>query len=80
MTVKYRVTDVAKDLGITSNEVLSILAKTGDTTKKSQTSLNEDELDLIFDVITKAHAVESFDAYFAAGEEHRKAAADKKNA
>ena len=80
MTVKYRVTDVAKDLGITSNEVLSILTKTGDTTKKSQTSLNEDELDLIFDVITKAHAVKSFDAYFAAGEEHRKAAADKKNA
>ncbi len=80
MAEKYRVIDVAKDFNITGNDVLAILQKAGDTTKKSQTSLNDEELDFIFNTITKANEVESFDAYFAAGEENRKAAAEKKNA
>ena len=46
MTVKYRVTDLAKDFGLSSNNITDILLRLSDTPKKSQTALSEEELDL----------------------------------
>ena len=80
MTVKYRVTDLAKDFGLSSNNITDILLRLSDTPKKSQTALSEDELDFVIDVITAEHQAESFDAYFAAGEDNRKKAADRRAA
>lgn len=66
MAVKYKVHELAKDLELKSNAVIDLLKKFDDTPKKSQTALTTDELDVVFDQITKEYSVENFDGYFAA--------------
>ena len=68
MMVKYRVHEVAKDLEVANKEVLDILGKYVKEPKKHMTALEEDELNIVFDKFTQDHAVENFDAYFAARE------------
>lgn len=63
--IKYKVKDVANDLGVPNKKITEILEKHCGVTKKTMTSLEESELDVIFDVITKENSVENFDAYFA---------------
>ncbi len=80
MMIKYRVHELSKDFEVSSKEVLSILSTYCEGAKKSQTALEEAELDVVFDALTQQHAVESFDAYFAAGEEARNARTAAKQA
>ena len=68
---KYRVHEVAKDFGINSKKILEILDGGSAEPRKHMTALEDAELDLIFDTITKQNEVESFDAYFAAGEREK---------
>ena len=68
---KYRVHEVAKDFGINSKKILEILEGNSPEPRKHMTALEDAELDLIFDTITKENEVESFDEYFAAGERER---------
>ncbi len=78
MMIKYRVHEVAKDFDIPSKDIVAILKKHFEEAKKTQSPLDEKELSIVFEEITQANQVESFDAYFAAGErarEERKAAA-----
>ena len=63
--VKYKVHEAAKDFNVKSNVIIDLLAKFSDTPKKSQTSLEEWELDILFDYFTQKNSVENFDAYFA---------------
>lgn len=68
MMIKYRAHEVAKDFGKQSKEILDILHQHTDSGKKAMTALDEDELNVIFDVITSTDgAVDSFDAYFNSG-------------
>lgn len=71
---KYKVSDIAKDFGISSKDISAILAPLGGEAKKSSNALEEKELDFIFNKLTKDNAVESFDAYFAVGNEAREKA------
>ncbi len=71
MMIKYRVHEVAKDFDVQSKEIVTLLAKFLDEPKKSQTALEEHELDIIFDYMTQNNQVESFDNYFAVGEKAR---------
>ncbi len=80
MMIKYRVNEVAKDLGLSANEVLEVLNKYLDQPKKRQTALEENELDILFDFFTQKNSVESFDEYFAVGEAKRKAEEERKAA
>ena len=64
MTKKYKVHELAKDFDIPSKYVIENLSKQFEGEKKSQTALEEKELDYIFDLITKDNSVESFDDYF----------------
>ena len=64
--IKYKVKDAAADLGVSNKEIIEILEKHCGVTKKTMTTLEESELDVIFDVITKKNKVDSFDEYFAA--------------
>ena len=66
MMMKYRVHEVAKDLEVANKEVLDILGKYVKEPKKHMTALEENELNIVFDKFTQDHAVENFDAYFAA--------------
>ena len=77
MMMKYRVSEVAKDFEVPSKEIIAVLAEYTDTPKKSMTALEEEELDWVFETMTQKHQVESFDAYFAAGEKKREEAAAK---
>ena len=61
---KYRVHDVAQDFGCSTKEVTDLLEKLGDTSKKSMTALSDDELNILFESITKSHEVKNFDEYF----------------
>ncbi|MBQ2815522.1 MAG: translation initiation factor IF-2 [Clostridia bacterium] len=82
MMIKYRVHEVAKDFDVPSKDIITLLSNFFSDQKKSQTSLEEHELDIIFDYMTQNNQVESFDNYFAQGdkarEERRKAEAKAK--
>ena len=74
MIEKYRVHEVAKDLGVASKEVVDLLAANFQGERKSMTALNEQELSVIFNHYTNQNQVESFDEYFAAGRARKEAA------
>ena len=78
MTKKYKVHELAKDFDIPSKYVIEKLSKQFEGEKKSQTALEEKELDYIFDLITKDHSVESFDDYFNAVPKEKPKAEPKK--
>ncbi len=67
MMIKYRVSDVAKDLNVQSKEIIAVLEPFSDAPKKTATALTEEELDIIFEYYTQKTATDSLDAYFAAG-------------
>ena len=84
MMIKYRVHEVAKDFDVPSKDIITLLSGFVSEPKKSQTVLEENELNIIFDYMTQNNQVESFDNYFAQGEkareERRKAEAEAKEA
>ena len=63
--IKYKVHEVAKDLGVQSKKVSDVVKQYCGTEKKSMTALEEDELNLVFDYFTQQNAVENFNEYFA---------------
>ncbi len=75
MVIKVKVSEVAKDFGMANKDIVSILnTYCGNAKRTASTALEENELNVIFEKLTQENSVESFDAYFAAGE---KAAAKK---
>lgn len=64
MVKKYRVHEVAKDFGVPSKEIISILMKYLGEEKKHMTCLTESELNIIFEYFTQKNQVKSFDEYF----------------
>ncbi len=62
---KYKVKDIANDLGVSNKTITEILEKHCGVTKKTMTALEDNELDIIFDVVTQQNKVDSLDAYFA---------------
>jgi translation initiation factor IF-2 len=65
MTKKYRVHEVAKDLGLASKDVLLLLEGfLPDEGRKHMTALSDLELDMVFEHYTSLNAVENLDSYF----------------
>ena len=83
MTNKYKISEIAKDFKITSKQVIAIISEKTGAEKKSGAALEEVEIALIFDTLTRQNEVKSFKAYFSTGEESRaaakKAREDEKN-
>ena len=73
MTIKYRVHEVAKDFEVSSKEVLDILAAHCEGEKKSMTALEENELDVVFDILTAKHSVKNLKEYLEDGKAQRAA-------
>lgn len=67
MMIKYRVHEVAKDFNVPSKQVIDLLAKYFPDPKKHMTALNEEELDIVFEVFTQENMSENFSAYFNSG-------------
>lgn len=65
MTKKYKIHEFAKDFDLQSKEIIELVEKYFDGEKKYQTALEEKELDLLFDVISKEKAPANLDSYFA---------------
>ena len=68
MMIRYKVNDIAKDLGVTGKEIVNVLQEYAapDAKKKSaQSALTEEELNIILEHFTKKFEVKSIDAYLA---------------
>lgn len=63
--IKYKVRDVAKDLGVSVKEISNILEKNCGVTKKAMATLEESELNIVFDAVTQKNNVANFDKFFA---------------
>ena len=60
--IKYRVNEVARDLNLQNKDILDILAKNGIENKKATTVLEKNELDIIFETVTKNNESQNFNA------------------
>ena len=80
MLIKYKIHELSKDFDVSSKDIITLLKDKMGVDKKSQTSLEESELNFVFDHLTKQHEVKSFDEYFAAGKVAREKRAQEKKA
>ncbi len=62
--IKYRVHEVAKDLNLQNKDVLDIVNQYTKEPKKHMTALEEDELNVVFEVFTQNNSVKNFSEYF----------------
>ena len=74
MTNKYKVSDLAKDFGLSSKDIIGIVAEKTGAAKKSGASLDETEISIVFTELLNRGEVKSFADYFATGAESRAAA------
>ncbi len=69
MTKKLKLSDAAKDLNVSSQELIDFFAERGDTKKKASTSITQDEMNILIEHYSKLHSVKSFDEYFASAKD-----------
>ncbi len=77
MVVKYKLSDLAKDFNIDSKEIIALLAKQYGDAKKTGSTLNEEELNYVFEQLTTIHSVKTLDSYFAQGAKREEKRAEK---
>ncbi|MEE3449936.1 MAG: translation initiation factor IF-2 [Acutalibacteraceae bacterium] len=64
--IKYKITELAKDLNVKPKDIINLMKNyeaEGSKKKNSQSSLNEDELNFVFDHYTKQSVVDDLDSY-----------------
>ena len=74
ITVKYKVSELAKDFNKSAKDIIALLAEKFEEPKKNATNLTVEELDYVFEKLTRETEVENFDEYFKMGESARKKA------
>ncbi|MBR5495773.1 MAG: translation initiation factor IF-2 [Oscillospiraceae bacterium] len=74
---KYKLNELAKDLGVSGKKIASIIEEKFGVEKKSQTSLEQNEINIVFELLTMENSVENFDAYFNSKKEKPKKAEPK---
>ena len=79
-TTKYKLSDMAKDLKVTNNDLIECLGKLGGEPKKTQSVLTPEEISYVLEYYTQNNQVDSFDAFYALNEKPAKEEkkADKK--
>ncbi len=63
MTIKYKVSDVAKDLNVPAKQIIELLAEKGGEPKKAGTTLNEAEMNYVFEHFTQKNAEKNLNGY-----------------
>lgn len=63
--IKYKVSEVAKDLNVPSKAVIEAIKECCGVTKKSGNVLTDEELNIVFEYFTQKNQVENFDKYYA---------------
>ena len=80
MTNKYKLSDLAKDFNMTSKALSAVVLELTGEEKKSGATLNEAEIEMVFNKLSLDNEVKSFDSYFATGDAARqKAKEDREN-
>ena len=80
MTNKYKLSDLAKDFNMTSKALSAVVLELTGEEKKSGATLNETEIEMVFNKLSLDNEVKSFDGYFATGDAARqKAKEDREN-
>ncbi len=80
MLVKYKLSDAAKDFDKNWKDLAAILEEKTGEAKKTSSSLNESDLDILFNVLTESNQVKNFDEYFETGKAARENAAKQRKA
>lgn len=62
---KIKLSDMADDLSVPSQEIIDFFAKKGDNKKKSASVLTEKEMNILLEYYTKKNEAVNFDEYFA---------------
>ena len=63
--VKYRLRDVASDFGMAPKEISEVISKFFEKPKSNTQVLTEEELNVVFDYVTKTHQIQSLEQVFA---------------
>lgn len=63
--MKYRVREIAQDLGVSNKEIVDLLARYFPEPKKYMTVLEPEELNIVFEHFTQKNQMPNFDVYFA---------------
>ena len=63
--VKYRIREVAADFGVTPKEIVEIISKFFEKPKSNNQVMTEEELNVVFDVMTQANQITSLEQVFA---------------
>ena len=64
--VKYRLKEVAADFGVTPKEIGDIISKFYERPKSNSQVLTDQELNVVFEVMTQTHQIDSLEQVFAA--------------
>ena len=63
--IKYRLREVASDFGTTPKEITEIISKYFEKPKSNTQVLTDEELNVVFDVMTRNHQIDSLEQVFA---------------
>ena len=63
--VKYRLKEVAADFGVATKEIAQIVEKFFEKPKSNTQALTEEELNVVFDYMTRTHQIDSLEQVFA---------------
>ena len=77
MIIKYKLGELAKDLGLSNKDIASKLSEKFPGEKKHTTVLTETELNYIFDAVSKDRQAKNFDAFLSGGKAPAAAPAKK---
>ena len=66
---KYKVTDIAKDFGISTKKVIETFAELTGETRKTGATFEENEVNALLEALTRENAVKDLGEYLASGKE-----------
>ena len=66
---KYKVTDIAKDFGISTKKVIETFAELTGETRKTGATFEENEVNALLEALTRETAVKDLGEYLASGKE-----------
>ena len=72
--IKYRIGEMAKDFGVPARNITNLVAEFFEKPKSAQQVLTEQQLNVLFDVMTQRNQVESIDQVFATAQKQPAAA------
>ena len=67
--IKYKLSEIAKNLNITTKEISEVLSKYLKVNKKAAAVLTEEELNVIFEHFTQSNMLSSMNEYYASATE-----------